>query len=80
MADFVAAGTPENYEAEDRIVVVGCTEYDLVNHYPIPLMAVVAALIWVGSRLWKYKKLGEPDADYHRPAARKEEAAQWNEL
>lgn len=62
MADFVAAGTPDDYTGQDRIVAVGCTAYNLTARYPIVACVVAAIVIWCGTRLWKFKK----STDYTR--------------
>ena len=55
LADFVAAGTPDDYTGSGRIRAVGCTYDNLVRRFPVVLCVLAAILIWLGSRLWKYK-------------------------
>lgn len=55
LAAFVAAGTGDAYTGEGRITAVGCTDYNIVNHFPLTLCVAAAIVIWVGARLWKFK-------------------------
>ncbi|MGM9615143.1 MAG: 5'-nucleotidase C-terminal domain-containing protein [Oscillospiraceae bacterium] len=55
LADYIAAGTGDAYTGEGRIIAVGCTDYNIVNRFPLVLCVVAAMLIWVGARLWKFK-------------------------
>lgn len=51
LAALVAAGTGESYTGEGRILAVGCTDYNIVNHFPVVLCVVAAMVIWLGARL-----------------------------
>lgn len=55
LADYVAAGTGDGYTGDGRITAVGCTDYNIINHFPVVLCAVAAIVIWLGARLWKFK-------------------------
>lgn len=55
LADYVAAGIPDSYTGKDRITVVGCTDYNIINRVPVAIIPV-ALVIWVATRLWKFKK------------------------
>lgn len=55
LADFVAAGTPDDYSGSGRIRAVGCTDDSIVRRFPVVFCVLAAIVIWLGSRLWKYK-------------------------
>ena len=55
LADFVAAGTGDAYTGEGRVTAVGCTDYNIVNQFPLVLCVAAAIVIWLGTRLWKFK-------------------------
>lgn len=55
LADYIAAGTGDGYTGEGRITAVGCTDYNIVNHFPLVLCVLAAIVIWLGARLWKFK-------------------------
>lgn len=55
LADYVAAGTGDSYTGQGRITAVGCTDYNIVNNFPLVLCVLAAIVIWLGARLWKFK-------------------------
>lgn len=55
LADFVVAGTGDAYTGDGRITAVGCTDYNIVNQFPVVMCVAAAIVIWLGARLWKFK-------------------------
>jgi hypothetical protein len=63
MADYIHKGTLDNYNDINRVTAIGCTDYNIVNHFPLVQCVLAAMIIWIMTRLWKYKLTGN---DYHR--------------
>lgn len=59
MVAFVERGTPDDYTGHDRITEVGCSAYNLVNHYPIVICVIAACILWTAGRLWRFQAAGK---------------------